>query len=259
MMKTRGSRYTCYTSVFGDYEQIWPPHQPDPAVDYVVVSDTETPPRGWTHRSIDPTGFDSPRLANRFQKMRFHEGLPSGDLSVYIDANIRPVASLRPLLERFETSGADIGLYRHYSRHSVRSEAKACLKRNKVEHPETVEPELDFYESQGFPDDGGLWEGSIIVKRHDSRKLDGAMAEWWELYSRFQTRDQFSLPYIIWKHHLEVFDLGQDPAGMPKPFVHLQHAHTTPLHRLARYLQARAPEGVLWERLQRAARLLGRI
>ena len=258
-MNTHGPRYTCYTSEFGDYEPIWPPHQPDPGVDYVLVSDTTSPPRGWTHRTIDPSRFKTSRLANRFQKMLFHEGLPASNVSLYIDANIRPVASLLPLLERFDASGADIGLYRHYSRHSVRSEAKACLKRNKVENPEAVEPELDFYESQGFPDNDGLWEGSIIVKRHDSHKLVAAMTEWWDLYSRFQTRDQFSLPYIIWKHHLEVFDLGQDPVGLPKPFVHLQHAHTTPRHRLARYLQARAPEGVFWESLQRAARSLGRI
>ena len=258
-MSDSGRRDTCYTSVFGDYEPIWAPHQPDSAVDYVLVSDATGPSRGWIHRSVDPSSFDSPRLANRFQKMRFHEGLPAGDLSVYIDANIRPVGSLLPLLESFDESGADIGLYRHYSRNSVRSEARACLKRKKVEHPEAVEPELSFYESQGFPDDDGLWEGSIIAKRHDSPRLDAAMAEWWELYSRFQTRDQFSLPYIIWKHHLEVFDLGQDPVRLPKPFVHLQHAHTTPRHRLARYLQARAPENSFWKSLQRAARSLGRI
>jgi hypothetical protein len=258
-MSTPETGFTCYTSVFGDYEPIWPPHQPDSAVDYVLVSDTTTPNRGWIHRKINPSDFDSPRLANRFQKMRFHESLPIGHLSVYIDANIRPVASLLPLLETFDASGADIGLYRHYSRHSVRSEAKACLKRNKVEHPEAVLPELGFYESQGFPDDDGLWEGSIIVKRHNSRKLDAAMAEWWELYSRFQTRDQFSLPYIIWKHGLHVCDLGQDPVGLPKPFVHLQHAHKSPRHRLARYLQARAPENGFWWNLQRVARSLAKI
>ena len=249
---------TCYTSVFGGYEPIWPPHSPDAAVDYVLVSDTATPVRGWTHQSVDPSNFETPRLANRFHKMRFHESLPADHLSVYIDANIRPVAPLLPLLEYFDKSDGDIGLYRHYSRHSVRSEAQACLKRNKVEHPEAVEPELSFYESEGFPDEDGLWEGSIIVKRHDSTKLDAAMAEWWELYSRFQTRDQFSLPYIIWKHRLNVCDLGHDPAGLPKPFVHLQHAHTTPRHRLARYLQARAPENAVWRNLHLLARSLAK-
>jgi len=258
-MSTPETGFTCYTSVFGDYEPIWPPHQPDSLIDYVLVSDTIKPTRGWIHRTINPSDFESPRLANRFQKMRFHESLTVSHLSVYIDANIRPVATLLPLLESFDESGADIGLYRHYSRHSVRSEAKACLKRNKVEHPEAVEPELSFYESQGFPDEDGLWEGSIIVKRHDSPKLDAAMAEWWELYSRFQTRDQFSLPYIIWKHGLQVFDLGHDPVLLPKPFVHLQHAHTTRRNRLARYLQARAPESAFWRTLQHVARSLARI
>lgn len=257
-MNSPGQRYTCYTSVFGNFEPVWEPHQPDSEVDYVMVSDQ--PPRAgiWAPEIVNPAPFGSPRLANRFQKMRFHETLRGDQFSVYIDANIRPVASLVPLFEAFEHSGADIGLYRHYSRHSVEAEARACIERNKVEHPETVDLELDFYRKHGFPDTGGLWEGSIIFKRHDSDKLQNAMQEWWELYSRFQTRDQFSLPYITWKHDLKVFDLGRDSSGQPKPFVHLQHSHNTFRNKSARYLQARSAENVFWNFSHRVARMLER-
>ena len=251
-------RYTCYTSVFGNYEPVWPPFQPDSVIDYVMLSD-EAPQAGtWITEIVDATNFGSPRLANRFQKMRFHETLPSDHFSVYIDANIRQVASLVPLFREFERSGADIGLYRHYSRHSVEAEASACIARNKVEHPETVGPELAFYKTEGFPDQGGLWEGSIIFKRHDSEKLQNAMREWWNLYSRFQTRDQFSLPFIIWKHDLQVFDLGSDSSGLPKPFVHLQHSRSTLRHKLARYLQARSAENALWNFSHKVARIVDR-
>jgi hypothetical protein len=257
-VKAQERRHTCYTSVFGNYEPVWPPFQPDSGIRYVMVSDRATQVGTWLPEIVDATNFGSPRLANRFQKMRFQETLLDDNFSVYIDANIRPVASLVPLFREFEQSGADIGLYRHYSRHSVEAEARACIARNKVEHPETVGPELAFYATEGFADTGGLWEGSIIFKRHDSVKLQKAMKEWWNLYSRFQTRDQFSLPFIIWKHDLKVFDLGSDSSGLPKPFIHLQHSHGTLRHKLARYLQARAPEDVLWNFLHKIAGLLDR-
>jgi len=251
-------QYTCFTSVFGDYEPVWDPYRPDADIDFVIVTDDSSYKGLWVLEHVDSNAHGTARLANRFQKMRFHETLPANGISVYIDANIRPMAPLTPLFESFAKSGADVGLYRHYSRQSVQAEAEACLARGKVDDPESVDAELNFYEAQGFPDSDGLWEGSIIFKRHNSEKLQPAMVDWWNLYSRFQTRDQFSLPFIIWKHDLEVFDLGEGSSGVEKPFVHLQHAHAQLRHQLARYLQARAPENVLWNSSYKIARLLDR-
>ena len=176
----------------------------------------------------------------------------SSNSSVYVDANVRPIASLGPLFEDFLSSSADIGLYRHYARSTVRDEARACIARNKVENPASVEEELGFYESQGFPDDNGMWEGSVILRRHDSTRLDRAMDEWWDLYQKFQTRDQFSLPFVIWKHGLEVFDLDHHSPGREHYFVRLQHSTSGVANRTARYLQARSPENLLWKTLHRA-------
>jgi hypothetical protein len=252
-------RLTCYTSVFGNFEPVWSPFKPEHGVRFILVTENTGKTKGWSSHYVSLNDFDSVRLANRFQKMKFHESLPVDETSVYIDANIRPIASLHPLQSVFEESGADIGLYRHYSRTSVQSEAKACLRRGKVKDAHAVHRELNFYESEGFPDQGGLWEGSIIFKRHSSAKLRDAMQEWWELYSRFHTRDQFSLPYVIWKHQLAVCDLGEGASGLEKPFVHLQHSHSGPKSALARYLQARAPENWFWKQLHSAARSLDSI
>lgn len=258
-MSNSGRHYTCFTSVFGDYEPVWDPYRPDENVNFLIVTDGSCGKGVWSLEQIDPEAHGTPRLANRYQKMRFQESLPRDGISVYIDANIRPVAPLSPLFDSFVKSKADIGLYRHYSRNSVRTEAEACLARGKVRDPKAVDDELRFYEGEGFPDLSGLWEGSIIFKRHDSEKLQLAMRDWWELYSRFQTRDQFSLPFIIWKHQLEVFDLEEEHSGVKKPFVHLQHAYSGWRHQLARYLQARAPENAVWNFSHKIARFLERI
>ena len=194
----------------------------------------------------DTSALNSPRLANRRQKMLFHETLETDGASVYIDANVRPLTSLEPLFNAFQESGADLGMYRHYGRSSVHDEATACIKRNKVDNPEHVQRELAMYDTAGFPDASGMWEGSVIFKNHSSKRLSAAMHEWWEIYSEYQTRDQFSLPYVIWKHNLKVFDLDDHKPNRATYFVRLQHSSRGPLHRLARYLQARAPESFWW-------------
>jgi len=188
--------------------------------------------------------------------MLYYQRLPSEGLSVYVDANVRPINNLLPLFEAFEESGADLGMYRHYARSSVRDEAQACLFRNKVDNPDAVAEELGFYEDAGFPDTGGMWEGSVIFRRHSSEDLHSAMEEWWNLYSKFQTRDQFSLPFVIWKHGLTVYDLDEHSPGREHYFVRLQHSQAGIKNRLARYLQARAPENSFWSTLQRLARSL---
>ena len=188
--------------------------------------------------------------------MRYYRSLPPEGLSVYVDANVRPINNLLPLFRAFEESGADLGMYRHYARSSVRAEAAACILRNKVDNPYAVAEELRFYEDVGFPDTGGMWEGSVIFRRHSSENLHSAMEEWWNLYSRFQTRDQFSLPFVIWKHGLTVYDLDEHSPGREHYFVRLQHSQAGIRNRLARYLQARAPENSFWSTLQRLARSL---
>ena len=246
------------TSVFGQFEKVWRPiHQP-PEIQSILVTDLASGTSHWEKAIPASRLFSTPRLANRFHKMLHFTKLSLEGLSVYLDGNVRPINNLLPLFEAFEESGADIGMYRHYARASVREEAHACLQRKKVDNPEAVAEELRFYADAGFPDTGGMWEGSVIFRRHSSPRLRDAMEDWWDLYSRFQTRDQFSLPFVIWKHGLKVYDLDEHSPGREHYFVRLQHSQAGIRNRLARYLQARAPENFFWSALQHAARSLDR-
>ena len=247
-----------YTSVFGAFEKPWPPLRQSPNIWTVLISDDEESPAGWFEKYPLSQDLGSPRLNNRHHKMLHHTKLSPEELSLYVDANVRPINDLLPLFEAFEESGADIGMYRHYARSSVRDEARACLLRKKVDNPDAVAEELRHYEDAGFPDTDGMWEGSVIFRRHSSKALHGAMQEWWDLYSRFQTRDQFSLPFVIWKHGLKVYDLDEHSPGREHYFVRLQHSQAGVRNRLARYLQARAPENRFWRSLLRIARSLTR-
>jgi hypothetical protein len=249
---------TLVTAVFGGFESVWLPLRQPPDIDLILVTDANSGNSGWSREFVRSGDFLSPRLANRAQKMLHYRSLPREGISVYVDANVRPIESLAPLFEAFRQSDADLGMYRHYGRGTVQEEARACLHRNKVQNPRALTKELQAYSDAGFPDTEGMWEGSVIFKRHSSPKLGPAMEEWWELYSHFQTRDQFSLPFVIWKHGLAVFDLDDHGPGRDHYFVRLQHSQAGLRNRLARYLQARAPENAVWKNLHRLARSLAK-
>ena len=243
-----------YSSVFGDFETAWAPlNQPITPRPILITDRLRIDPR-WDVRASSVQNLPTPQLANRAQKMLFFSRLPHPGRSVYLDGNVRAITDLTPIFNAFGESGADMALYPHYARSSVRAEAEACLQRNKVRYPDRVGAELDLYSNEGFPDNAGLWEGSVIFKNHQSPKLAAAMSEWWELYSRFENRDQFSLPFIIWKHGLTVLNLDTLSHGREHYFHRIQHSSDGLINRTARYLQARAPESSFWSSLHRTMR-----
>lgn len=251
-------RVAVYTSVFGGFEKVWSPVRPDASHTNLLVTDASGLVRGWTVRRVDPAGQRSPRLSNRREKILFHEDLGDHDYSVYIDANVRPTRSLQPLFEHFIASGADIGLYPHYARSSVSAEAQACLARAKVDDRSRLKREFAFYKKAGFPDESGMWEGSVIFKNHRSPRLSAAMHEWWGLYRTYELRDQFSLPFVIWKHGLTVANLDQEENGREHYFIRLQHSSRGIPNRLARYFHARSVENGIWETVYRVLKGLYR-
>jgi hypothetical protein len=253
------SSFFTYISEVGGFETVWDPVVPEPDGKYFLISDRTHAVRTWKHVPASLGQFGNSRLANRFHKMLYKVTSEQRGLSVYVDANVRILQPLGEVVEAFANSSADIGLYRHYSHHRLKDEVSMCIRRGKVQDAATAASELDHYFQEGFPDDSGVWEGSVIFKRHDSPRLSAAMEEWWELYSRFQTRDQFSLPFVIWKHGLKVYDLDHHSPGREHYFVRLQHSHHGWRNRTARYLQARAPENWFWKQLHSAARSLDSI
>ncbi|SFN31765.1 glycosyltransferase domain-containing protein [Dokdonella immobilis] len=195
-----------YTCVFGGYDRIYPPVEMDPSIDYVAITDDPAlNVRGWRPHLVDNSQFSSARIANRFYKMLGHRILTGYDAGIYVDGNVRILGPSSRLLSKFLQTGTAVGLYRHSKRDCVRSEVATCIKMGKVDDARRIEEELNTYLSEGFPDRQGLVEATVLLKNHAHPELDSAMELWWNLYSRYGTRDQISLPYVLWKtglpHH----------------------------------------------------------
>ena len=218
-------RRLIYTAVFGGYDRVYPPIQPEPEVDHVIFTDDAAMHvAGWTTIHVDASRFASPMAANRFHKTLCHRFLPGYDASLYVDGNIRLLGTTRPLFDQMAAAKAAVAAYPHPLRRTVVEEAAAVIAAGKVSHPERVRREVASYRAAGFPDDLRLTENGVLLKDHRHPDLDKAMDMWWSLIETHGSRDQLSLPFVIWKSGLPVHVLPGSPRE-PNPHFALYPHH----------------------------------
>lgn len=190
------------------YDQIFSPVVGTPGIEPVLFSARK--PRfvaGWRWRPLpaEVAGL-SPSLANRFCKFFPETIFPEAEVSIYVDANTLILADLRPLLDEFIASEADIGLFPHQERFDIFEEFEFCKRVNKIPPADHAkgQAQLRHYADEGLPRDHVFTENAILFRRHGNPALAAAMALWWEQLERFTKRDQLSLPYVLHKSDLKV-------------------------------------------------------
>jgi len=223
-----------YTCVLGGYDRVFPPIRPEPGLDHVIFTDDASlKVPGWRSEVVDMSRFTSVRKANRYYKMLAHRVLPHYDSSLYVDGNVRLLGKSSELFQRLHKGDTAMVLFRHGRRASVTEEIAKCLELGKIADPAMVQAEVAAHRAEGFPDDRGLVEATILLKNHRHPALDPAMALWWEQFERFGSRDQFSLPYVLWKTALPVqyFDFGfREPNSWFGVYPHRGAANVRPAY-----------------------------
>lgn len=201
-------RCVVYTCAFPDYDFIFDPLVMTPGVAHVVFG----PPtlkrlKGWQWRPL-PKAVDgfSQTMANRYCKFFPHRLFPDADITIYVDGNITVCGDIRPLIEEFIASDADIGLFKHPVRSTLGEELDICKKAGKirVEEYEKADAQIAAYFQDGLPGDYILTQNGIIFRRNDRTNVVAAMTLWWNHMERYVWRDQLSGPYVIWKSQLSV-------------------------------------------------------
>jgi hypothetical protein len=245
-------RRLVFTCVFGGYDRVYPPVIQEPELDYVLVTDDDSVRvPGWRNHVVDISVFPNAKAANLHYRALIHRELPSYDLSLYVDGNIRLIGMTSRFFEPFLASGKTLGVFPHPLRRTVTDEADACIKAEKVREPQRVSAELAAYVADGFPDDQGLIETTIMLQDHRAAELDPAMSLWWCLFEKHLTRDQLSLPYVRWKTGVSC--MYQDFSfRQPNPYFALYpHWKAADVPVLYTHLSARSHDSVVHRALLR--------
>lgn len=193
-------RIAVYTCIVGHYDNLIEPQFVEPGIDYYVFTDVDCPADSvW--KKIDITQYKeyyelSPSQLNRKIKMLPFLYLPDYDYSLYVDGNIQIEAPVSPVIE--EMGNCAFGVHYHRTRDCIYVE-KVRIDYLRKADMTIVDKQIEEYKSEGFPHHYGLYENTVLIRKHHDESICHLMEEWWGEYQKYSTRDQLSLPYIIWK------------------------------------------------------------
>lgn len=204
------TRIAVYTAITGNYDLPIEPLYVPQNVDFYIVTDMEISANSvWKKIDINLIGkisrMDSTRKA-RFAKIHPHLFFKDYEYSIWIDSNFKAVGDLSKFIKCI---GKEIPFASnwHPDRNSIYTELDACVMRKKDDES-LLKKQVEFYKKEGMPDDFGLIETNMIVRKHMDCRCISLMEAWWEEIRRWSKRDQLSLPYVIWKQGYSMKDLG---------------------------------------------------
>ena len=209
-----------YSCIIGPYDKIIEPIYKEKEIDYLMYTDQEIP-AGSTWEKVDIEKLDeikglSPVQANRKIKILQTERLCNYDYTVYVDGNIEIVSGVSPIIANMGNSG--FGTHFHRSRDCIYDEVVAVKHWKRVDGKD-MDQQLAEYTEEGFPKHYGLYENSILIRNNKDQSAMDLMKTWWDEYSKNPTRDQLSLPYVIWKTKFpkeDIYILGNDVERNPR-------------------------------------------
>ena len=189
-----------YSVIIGDYDNISPfPFQE--GFDYFLFSDVIYNNTNWTiipiSELIKKENISSLKMT-RYVKLFPHLFFKDYELSIYFDASYIINGDLNELLLKVLNPSYDLYFLQHPERNTIFQEFLEVLN-SKKETNESVIRVKNRYIKENFPDNLGLTENCIIIRRHNKKNIIKLMEFWWKEIKNYSYRDQLSLSYAIWK------------------------------------------------------------
>ena len=63
-----------------------------------------------------------------------------------------------------------------------------------------MKPQMDRYKKEGFPENYGLLQSNILLRKHNKQDCIKLMEEWFNEIKNGSHRDQLSFNYVSWKN-----------------------------------------------------------
>lgn len=194
----------------------------------------------WTRVPLDGGQTLDPVRRSRLPKLLPHRYLGSCDASIWVDASARLLVDPVELARR-ALDGASLALPRHPARDCAYDEIEACVQRGKDDES-TLRAQGEAYRNAGLPDHNGLWEATVMVRRHNDPRVVETMEAWWSEYLLRSRRDQVSLAWVAWKTGVPIRTLPErslpkKPAPSPIYLMGRHHHRRSPRARFGVFMR----------------------
>ena len=203
-----GKRIAVYTSVFGDYDTVYPPQFYSDGIDYFYISDHRPEDIGeykWIDaRQFIPMDVIGPVKKNRWVKMHPHIIFPRYECSIYVDGVVEITKDISGYLHRNKTG---ISVFKYYNRDCLYFEALQMVNYKRIPMEEVLY-QIERYLDEGFPMHYGMTEMPVIARFHHNPICIKLMEDWWNEFNKTALRDQLSFMYVMWRNGLGIGDLS---------------------------------------------------
>ena len=192
------NKLVVYTALFGDYDDLIDPKENFEGCDFICFTDQKHLASDiWEIRYVEESDLPS-NMMNRKYKILPHLFLSEYEWSMYVDANIKILNNPFELANKY-LAKHDFAMPKHFARDCVYDEAKVCVIAGKSKYNETNK-QMNKYNDKGFPENFGLGENNILLRKHNSKNTIKLMTDWWKELNTQTKRDQLSLAYVLWKN-----------------------------------------------------------
>lgn len=191
-----------YTMIFDDYDELRDPEIVTAGWDYICFSDSNLKSNIWNvvHMDINHA-LGSRKMARKVWTLH-HKFVPDYDLSVMCVGKITPKCNLDLLVKKYlPNDSIDMAIPSHPVRKCIYKEAEKCIETNR-DDPDVIRTQIDQFRSEGFPENFGLYENCIQIKRHNRSNLEEHCELVWDQIQKGSFRDQLCFKYIEWKYNL---------------------------------------------------------
>ncbi len=192
-----------YTCITGNYDNLHEIEHPEEGVDYICFTNNQKlTSNTWRIVHIEDDTLDNQRLSRKIKMLGHPIIADNYDISVWMDASVVWKKSIIEFVKTYLKSTPFVA-FRHTLHNSVHEEAIACLRCRKDSKDKITET-LSFLESVNFPDNLGLYEMTVFIKKHNNPVVKKTMEIWFDTVKNHSKRDQLSFVYAAWKTSLKI-------------------------------------------------------
>ena len=186
------------TSITNGKDNLYDPPQKFDNCDYIAFVDKTYDVKIWEQRPVTEfstiDGYNTRRNAKSY-KILSSLMFPEYEYIIWEDGTHQLKADPEKIYNEY--GEFDLLLFKHPDRSCIFQELDIVNRAN-MDDRSTIQNQVNFYKSKGMPEKWGLFEmGTFIKKNNPIVKKFELM--WWEQICKFSSRDQTSLPYVLWK------------------------------------------------------------
>ena len=196
------NKIVVYTCISGNYDLLKDIVKKEPDIDYICFTNQDIISETWEIKKIPEylESLEQTKIA-RCIKILPHLFLPEYEISVWVDGNIQVLGNINKFINEKLTEYFCIA--KHPDRICTYQEAEAVINLKK-ENNDIVNKQIEKYREIGFPENNGMVQSGIMIRKHNSKECIDISNSWWSEVRKWSKRDQLSFNYSIWNKDVKI-------------------------------------------------------